>query len=103
MRLIPETWLNRVATHETRRMAALAAGWVIMALSLPIGALPGPGGIVVFAFGLALVLRNSRWAKRQYVRFKRRWPKIGHLTDKGLGRRSARKKHGEEEAQTAAN
>ena len=39
--------------------------------------LPGPGGVFTFALGLGLMLRNSAWAKRQYVRFKRRWPRPG--------------------------
>ena len=32
-----------------------------------VGAIPGPGGIFVFAAGLALVLKTSMWAKRRYV------------------------------------
>lgn len=47
---------------------------------------PGPAGLFGFALGLALVLRNSAWAKRRYVRFKRRWPRGGVWTDKGLRR-----------------
>jgi hypothetical protein len=57
--------------------------------SIPVGALPGPGGIFVFAAGLALVLKTSMWAKRRYVDFKRKQPKIGRWADWGLRRRSA--------------
>lgn len=63
---------------------------VLLLLAAPIvGALPGPGGIFVAAAGLALTLRTSRWARRQYVRFKRWQPEAGRWTDWGLRRRSA--------------
>ena len=60
--------------------------------AIPIGALPGPGGIVVFAVGLAMVLKTSMWAKRRYVKFKRWQPKAGRWADWGLRRRSARRR-----------
>lgn len=63
-------------------------GVVLILLSPIIGALPGPGGIFVFAAGLAMVLRTSRWARRRYVHFKRWQPKAGRFTDWGLRRRS---------------
>lgn len=50
------------------------------------GLLPGPGGIVVFAIGLGLALKNSAWAKRRYVAFKRRFPKPAEWTDWGMRR-----------------
>ena len=64
-------------------------GVLLMLASIPVGALPGPGGIFVFAAGLALVLKTSMWAKRRYVRFKRQQPKVGRWADWGLRRRSA--------------
>ena len=54
--------------------------------------LPGPGGIFVFAIGLAMVLKTSMWAKRHYVRFKRWQPKAGRWADWGLRRRSAKRR-----------
>ena len=57
-------------------------------LFLLVGILPGPGGVIVLAGGLALTLKNSKWAKRLYVRFKQRWPKYGHWADWSLRRRS---------------
>lgn len=66
-----------------------ALGVLLMIASIPVGALPGPGGIFVFAAGLALVLKTSMWAKRRYVRFKRQQPKVGRWADWGLRRRSA--------------
>lgn len=67
-------------------------GVLLMLVSPVLGALPGPGGIFVFAIGLAMVLRTSMWAKRNYVRFKRKRPKAGRWMDWGLRRRSARRR-----------
>ncbi|MFL6734972.1 MAG: hypothetical protein ACJ8EY_09795 [Sphingomicrobium sp.] len=75
------------------RLALFVTGILLMALSPIAGAIPGPGGIFVFAGGLALALKNSDWAKRQYVKFKRRQPKAGHWMDWGLRRRSARRRY----------
>lgn len=75
-----------------------AIGWVFIALAPVVGLLPGPGGVFVFAFGLGLVLKYSRWAKRHYVRFKRRWPRQGGWADWGLRRRSAARRVKREQA-----
>ena len=53
----------------------MALGFVIMGLGVLIGALPGPGGIPVVAIGLVLVLRNSWWAKRQFIKLQYAKPK----------------------------
>jgi len=55
----------------------MALGWVLIALTPLVGPIPGPGGIIVFAAGVTLLVRNSTWAKRRYVWTKRRWPKLG--------------------------
>ena len=69
-----------------------AVGILLIILSPLAGVIPGPGGIFVFAIGLAMVLKTSMWAKRRYVRFKRKQPKIGRWADWGLRRRSARRR-----------
>jgi hypothetical protein len=69
-----------------------AVGVVLLLVSPLVGAIPGPGGIVVAGIGLALVLRTSIWAKRRYVKFKRWQPKAGRWTDWALRRRSARRR-----------
>jgi hypothetical protein len=74
------------------RTGLLVTGWLLIVASPAVGVLPGPGGIFVFAAGLGLVLKNSLWAKRRYVAFKRRWPRHGALADKGLRRASARRR-----------
>ena len=66
---------------------------VLLIIASPVaGIIPGPGGIFVFAAGLALVLRTSMWAKRRYIHFKRWQPRVGRWTDWGLRRRSARQR-----------
>ena len=67
-------------------------GLVLLILSPLVGAIPGPGGIIVAGVGLALVLKTSMWAKRRYVRFKRWQPKAGRWTDWALRRPSAKRR-----------
>src|SRR5687768_15519181 len=67
-------------------------GVILMLLSPLAGVIPGPGGIFVFAIGLAMVLKTSMWAKRRYVDFKRKQPKIGRWADWGLRRESAKRR-----------
>ena len=57
-----------------------------------VGAIPGPGGVLVAGVGLAMVLKTSMWAKRRYVKFKRWQPKAGGWADWALRRRSARRR-----------
>lgn len=68
------------------RIVYLGLGWLLILVTPIIGALPGPGGIFVLAAGAALLLKNSNWVKRSYVRFSRRYPKYGRLADRGLRR-----------------
>ena len=75
------------ASRSPWRVAWLALGVLLIAVSPIVGVIPGPGGIFVFAAGLALLIRNSSRAKRHYVVMKRRWPKLGHAADKAMRRR----------------
>ena len=83
---------RRFIDHPVVEWSIFALGVLLMIASIPVGALPGPGGIFVFAGGLALVLKTSMWAKRHYVRFKRWQPKVGRWADWGLQRRSAKRR-----------
>ncbi len=74
------------------RTTLFVLGILLMLASPAVGVLPGPGGVIVFAGGLALTLKYSEWAKRQYVRFKRKHPNKGRWADWGLRRRSARQR-----------
>jgi hypothetical protein len=86
-----ERWRIWKRTHGIRH-AIHALGWVLIVLAPVVGLLPGPGGVFVAAAGFALVLQTSHWAKRAYVRFKRRWPKIGALIDRTMRRPSERRR-----------
>jgi hypothetical protein len=70
----------------------LSLGVALLIVSPLVGAIPGPGGIIVAGIGLALVLKASMWAKRRYVRFKRWQPKAGRWTDLALRRQSAKRR-----------
>jgi hypothetical protein len=74
------------------RAALVGVGLVLIAVTPLVGPIPGPGGIIVFAAGLSLVLKYGGWAKRLYVRFKRRHPRKGQWADWSLRRRSARRR-----------
>ncbi len=78
--------LGKIPAVQTGLMVL---GVILMLTSPLVGIIPGPGGIVVFAAGLALTLKYSRWAKRQYVRFKRKHPNKGAWADWGMRRPSA--------------
>ena len=78
--------------HPLLRQALFLLGIVLIIVSPLVGAIPGPGGVIVFAAGLGLVLKYSGWAKRQYVRFKRRHPNKGRWADWGMRRPSARRR-----------
>ncbi len=69
-----------------------AIGMLLLVVSPLVGAIPGPGGVIVAGIGLALVLKTSAWAKRRYVLFKRWQPKAGRYTDLALRRRSAKRR-----------
>ena len=67
-------------------------GVLLLILAPIVGALPGPGGIIIAGIGLALILKTSMWARRRYVRFKRWQPKAGRWTDWALRRPSAKRR-----------
>ena len=72
------------------RSVLVVTGFFLMLVSPIIGALPGPGFIILFPIGLALVLKNSHWAKKRYVRFKQRYPKYGEWADWAMRRQRHR-------------
>jgi hypothetical protein len=78
--------------NPTVRLGLFILGVLLMIVSPIVGALPGPGFIIVFPLGLGLTLKYSRWAKRRYVKFKQRWPKHGSWADWGLRRASAKRR-----------
>jgi len=88
--------------HPASRIAQLTLGIVLIIGAALVGPLPGPGGIFLFAGGLALILRNSRLARVKFARAKRRWPRIGALLDRTMRRRSALRRRAIEKTRAAA-
>lgn len=78
--------------HPVVEWTIFVIGVILLLLTPVVGALPGPGGVIVGGLGLAMVLKTSMWAKRRYVRFKRKQPKIGRWADWGLRRQSAKRR-----------
>jgi hypothetical protein len=83
---------HRFIDHPVVEWSIFVVGAILIFLSPLAGIIPGPGGIFVFAIGLAMVLKTSMWAKRRYVHFKRWQPKAGRWADWGLRRQSAKRR-----------
>jgi len=84
------------------RTFLVGLGFLLIALTPFVGPIPGPGGIIVFGAGLTLVLKYSGWAKRVYVRLKRKHPKKGAWADWSLRRQSAQRRHALTKERSAA-
>lgn len=87
--MVSRRQVRRFIDHPVVEWVIFATGVLLLLISPIVGALPGPGGILVAGLGLAMVLKTSMWARRHYVRFKRWQPKAGRWTDWALRRRSA--------------
>ena len=61
--------------RRAKRWGMMALGFLIIGAGVLIAPLPGPGGVPVIAVGLVLLLRNSWWAKRQFIRAQHARPK----------------------------
>jgi hypothetical protein len=90
---------RRFIDHPVVEWGIFAVGVILLILAPIVGALPGPGGIIVAGVGLALVLKTSTWARRRYVKFKRWQPKAGRWTDWALRRPSAKRREAMRKAQ----
>jgi predicted membrane chloride channel (bestrophin family) len=70
---------DEVAREVLGRMSRwllIALGLLIIVAGVLISPLPGPGGIPVIVLGLMLVLRNSFWARKQFIKVQKAHPKI---------------------------
>lgn len=67
--------LARVILLRLARWSGIGLGLLIILAGILISPLPGPGGIPIIVVGLMFVLRNSFWARRQFVRIQRRHPR----------------------------
>lgn len=80
---------QRLRSTAQVRLALFVLGVLLILISPIVGVLPGPGFLILFPIGLMLCLQNSAWAKRIYVRFKRRHPRYAAWTDRAMRRTSA--------------
>jgi hypothetical protein len=88
------TILDRLARYDGNpavRTGLFVLGVLIVLISPLVGLIPGPGGVFVFAAGLTLMLRYSRWTKKLFARLARRWPWHAGIVNWGL-RRSSHKR-----------
>lgn len=56
------------------RLALMALGVLVIIAGVLISPLPGPFGLPIAVVGMMLVLRNSYWAKRQFIRMQQARP-----------------------------
>jgi hypothetical protein len=88
---LSEQW-RALGKMSAVRTALFLLGCLLLLITPFIGVLPGPGGLITFGAGAALVLKYSNWAKRHYVRLKRRYPRKGAWADWSLRRCSAKRR-----------
>ncbi len=68
------------------RWCMLMFGWLIVLGAPLLGPLPGPGPLVLLPIGLALILKNSLWAKKRYARLARRHPEYANWANWAMRR-----------------
>ncbi|MBO9706890.1 MAG: hypothetical protein J7521_01650 [Caulobacter sp.] len=66
----------RETASRVGRWAALAFGVLVLLAGLVLTPLPGHLGLPLLVIGLMIVLRNSFQAKRRFLRWQRRHPKL---------------------------
>lgn len=82
------TFLQSLVRSEPFRVFQLVLGVILMVFGPIIGLpTPGPLGFILFGFGAALVLRNSAFARKHYVRYSRRYPRVQRAVNFGLRRK----------------
>lgn len=69
------------------RLLALSLGGALVLTGAILAPLPGPLGTPFTLGGLVLLLRNSLWVRKTYVRCGRRWPWGKSFVDRLLRRR----------------
>jgi len=59
-----------------KKIVLMGIGWMLLIIGPIVGLLPGPGGFPIVATGLILILSQSYTAKRIFVRWQQRYPRI---------------------------
>ncbi len=77
----------RTPDSPFKRWVMIIIGWALMIAAPLIGWLPGPGGLVLFPLGLAILIKNSAWAKRFYTRASKRYPDYGRWANWAMRRK----------------
>ncbi len=89
------SFLDLLVRSEPFRVFQIILGILLLPVAGIVGVIsPAPIGIVIFGAGLALVFRNSRWARRRYLVYTRRYPRVRRAVDFGLMRGRRRKTRG---------
>lgn len=67
---------NPAQGFAVKKVVLLGGGWILVAAGLVVGVLPGPGGVPITAAGLVLILSQSYSAKRIFIRWHQRHPRV---------------------------
>lgn len=78
--------LAQLTLSQTKRIIILVIGLTTIGLSIPIGFLPGPGGIAVFIVGLAILASEFIWARRLLKRVRTEAGNLATKADEALTR-----------------
>lgn len=70
----------------------LYLGWLLLICAPLLGPIPGPGPLLILPIGLALILKNSLWAKKRYSRLARRHREYGRWADWALRRNKVKER-----------
>ena len=97
----PDKW-RKLLDNPLVEWSIFALGAFLLVISPLVGAIPGPGGIIVAGLGLAMILKTSAWAKRHYIRVKRWQPRAGRWMDWALRRSSSQRREAIRKARQAS-
>ncbi len=71
--MVKRFWTGLTDTNAFR-WCMLLLGWLLVLGAPLLGPIPGPGPLLILPIGLALILKNSLWAKKRYARLGKRHP-----------------------------
>jgi tellurite resistance protein TerC len=76
--------LAKLTLSRAKKLIILVIGLTTIGLSIPIGLLPGPGGIAVFIVGLAILASEFIWARRLLKRVRTEAGNLATKADEAL-------------------